>query len=409
VTPTPTATSPSKGSSPSGIAKNLSKVGTGVTQIMDPTKPPGLIQSSQTLNTTVWMKVAAYAWAYYQPGVGVDFNTGLPYADMGFFSFTDWDLGCYIQAAIDAQKLGLIGNDSAWDFSARINKVLTFLEERPLNIYGYPYEFYDATTGENDSAISSPENVDVIDTGRLFVALSNLITYNSSLEKRIDNIVLYGRSNYAALVPTVESDAGSNSIYAYYCDSGYASFWPQQLGYVPNAILENIVNSPTVTTYGNFTLPKASITGDPLLCSVFELNNNSSQLMNLSTQVYLASEAYNDSTGKYVAFSEGNGLDGYVWEWVVMSNGTTWTITGVDSSYLDKQPIIYTKVAFSFLALYNSAFARNMVVFLEQTLPYPYNGYWDGATNSGNYVPDDGSNTNSLILDAALYAIQNYP
>jgi hypothetical protein len=92
-----------------------------------------------------------------------------------------------------------------------------------------------------------------------------------------------------------------------------------------------------------------------------------------------------------------------------MSNGTTWTITGVDSSYLDKQPIIYTKVAFSFLALYNSAFARNMVVFLEQTLPYPYNGYWDGATNSGNYVPDDGSNTNSLILDAALYAIQNYP
>jgi hypothetical protein len=50
-----------------------------------------------------------------------------------------------------------------------------------------------------------------------------------------------------------------------------------------------------------------------------------------------------------------------------------------------------------------------MVVYLEQTLPYPTSGYYDGADNSGNIVPDDGSNTNSLILDAALYAIQNNP
>ena len=207
------------------------------------------------------------------------------------------------------------------------------------------------------------------------------------MTKRIDNIVLYGRSNYAALVPSLESNAGSNNIYTYYSDSGYASFWPKQLGYVPNAILENIVNSPTVTTYGNVALPEASITGDPLLCSVFELNNNSSQLMNLSKQVYSASEAYNESTNKYAAFSEGNGFSGYIWEWVVTSNGTTWTITGSDSSYLDNHPIIYTKVAFSFLALYNSSFARNMVVYLEQTLPYPSNGYWDGATNTRIMFP----------------------
>ena len=42
---------------------------------------PGLIESAQTINSTVWMKVAAYAWAYFQPSVGVNANTGLPLAD----------------------------------------------------------------------------------------------------------------------------------------------------------------------------------------------------------------------------------------------------------------------------------------------------------------------------------------
>ena len=60
----------------------------------------------------------------------------------------------------------------------------------------------------------------------------------------------------------------------------------------PSTILNNIFSAGNVTTYGNVSLPKASISGDPLLCSVFELNNNNSQLMALSRQVYLANEAY---------------------------------------------------------------------------------------------------------------------
>jgi hypothetical protein len=409
VTPTPSATNQSKGSSPSGIAKNLSKNGSEVTQIMDPIIPPGIIESAQTINSTVWMKVAENAWAYYQPGFGVDSNTGLPYADAGFDGFTDWDLGCYIQACIDAQKLGLIGNNSAWDFSARINKVLTFLENRPLNnATNYPFQFYDATNGTEYTQILQETGVDTVDTGRLFVALNNLINYNSSLRQTIDNMVLSGKPNYVALVPGIKNDIlTSTSIYSYYIDSGFASFFN-----LPNTniILNNIFSTGTVTPYGNASLPKASITGDPLLCSVFELNSSNSQLMTLSRQVYLASEAYYDSTGKYVAFSEGNGPNSYIWEWVVLPNGTTWTITGDDNSYLEKNPIIFTKVAFSFLALYNTTLAHNMVVFLEQTLPYPTNGYYDGASNNGGLlIPDEGSNTNSLILDAALYFIQNNP
>ena len=85
------------------------------------------------------------------------------------------------------------------------------------------------------------------------------------------------------------------------------AFGHNQLSNVPSAILNNIFSANvTYSPYGNVSLPEASITGDPLFCSVFELNNNSSRLMTLSRQVYLASEAYYNATRQYAAFSEGN-------------------------------------------------------------------------------------------------------
>ena len=165
--------------------------------------------------------MAVNAWSYFEPGVGIDVNTGLPYADgLGFTDFTDWDLGCYIQATIDAQKLGIMDNGTL-SFNNRISTVLTFLNYRDLNSYGYPYQFYDATTGNFDTSESNSESVDVVDTGRLFVALNNLIEYNSSFQKPVDEIL--ARSNYTALVPGIESEASSNSIYSYYVASGFAS------------------------------------------------------------------------------------------------------------------------------------------------------------------------------------------
>jgi hypothetical protein len=262
--------------------------------------PPGLIESAQTINSTVWMQVAANAWQYFQPGVGVDSNTGLPYAGgaTGFHYFTDWDLGVYIQAVIDANKTGLIGNDGAWGSSARLEKVVSFLETRDLNAAGYPFWFYDATTRKDYNAISdlAAGSVDTVDTGRLFVALNNLRNFNSSLAQRINNIVYNGsgnRSDYAALVPSIERDSlTSTSIYAYYCWSGFASFWPNDLSNAPSTILNNIFSAGNVTTPQGVSLYKATILGDPLLCSVFELNNNDTRLMALARQVYLAHEAY---------------------------------------------------------------------------------------------------------------------
>jgi len=370
-----------------------------------------LIVSGQSVDSSVWLKVAANAWAYFQPGVGVDANTGLPYASgTNFKAFTAWDLGAYIQAIINAQKLGLVSLEGAWGSSSRLEKVMNFLENRPLNATnGYPFWYYDATNGLDYHALSdnSTGTVDGADMGRLFVALNNLSNYNSSLTSRIDYLV-YNQSDYAALLPSLEEDAAtSNSVYAYYIDSGFACFWPQQVGNAPKEVITNIANTQNVTTYG-VSLPDAQLTCEPVLCSIFELNNNA-QLNSLMKQLYLAHEAYYDATGKYVAFSEGNSLTSqFLYEWVVASNGSTWKVTGtVPNVYLNMNPIIYTKVAFSFLALYNSTFSQNLVVYLEKMLPNPAHGYSDGADNSGLCVPGAGCNTNGLILDAALFAIQN--
>jgi len=374
----------------------------------------GEIKSGQPVNSTVWFGVAANAWAYFQPGVGVDANTGLPYAGSVYFkALTDWDLGVYIQAVIDAQEIGLISTDGAWGSYSRLNKALNYLENRPLNdTTHYPFWFYDSTNGKDYHSLSdtATDSVDVVDTGRLFVALNNLKEYNPSWAQRIDTFVynVYdNRSDYAAIVPGLESDASSNSIYSYYFDSGYASFWPQQLGNIPNSIINNISNSSTVTTYGNISLPQVPLACEPLLCSIFEVNNTNSKLIALSNQVYLAHEAYYNAKGQYAAFSEGNGFSSqYLWEWVVGPDGTPWEITTSGSTIYSGNPIVYSKIAFSFLALYNTTYAQNTIVYLEKYLPSPTNGYSDGVDTAGRVVPGSGSNTNGMILEAALYAIE---
>ena len=329
--------------------------------------------------------MAATAWAYYQPNIGVDPDTGLPYAaGLSFRGFTDWDLGSYVQAVIDAQEIGLIDINGTWGSYARFDKVLTFLENRPLNAYGYPFQFYDATTGREYYPASSASTriVDIGDTGKLFVALNNLRNLNNAFAPRINNIVLNGRSNYTALVAKISNYVNSKDIYWYYVSSGFASFWPQQLGAVPSAILSNILNSQNITTYG-VSLPHAPICNEPLLGSVFELNNSDSLgLMGLVTQVYSACEAYYKSTGQFMAPSEGSNGRQWLYEWVVAPNGEPWRITDGWGNYCENvHPVVYNKVAFSFLALFGTDFARRMVVWLEDALPEPINGYHDGIDN----------------------------
>jgi Protein of unknown function (DUF3131) len=398
----------------SAITNAINQASKSFQTIINP-KLPGTIEKAGGMNSSVWQQVANNAWNYFQPDIGVDANTSLPRSGIGAPFFTDWDLGVYIQAVIDANQTGLISNNGAWGSSQRLEKIVQFLETRELNNASYPYWFYQSSDGKDYHAISDSATspVDGVDTGRLLIALNNLRDFNASLTQRINSIVLEGqyhnRSNYAAMVPAVKSESlASTSIYAYYVYSGFASFWPDQLSEVPDKILDNILSAGNTTTPQNVTLPIASILGDPLICSVFELNK-SSQLMYIMRQDYLAHEAYFNATGNYRAFSEG-GTPSTTWayEWTVYGN-QTWVVLDQKGQVFGDSPMIYTKIALSFLAIYNSTYAYNMAVYLEKILPDPSNGYSEGMTENQDQLPSPGLNTNGMIIGAAKYFIQMNP
>ena len=372
-------------------------------------KAPGIIATAKVINKTIWLEVATDAWAYFQPGVGVDAKTGLPYASgQSFEAFTDWDLGAYIQAIIDAQKIGL---ETLADANTRFTTILNFLKNRPINeATGYPFWFYDATNGQDD--VSMSENAtftaDTADLGPLFVALNNLRVFESAFNSTINNIVLNGTSNFAALLPSIQADSTTRSTYSYFIDTGFADFWPQQVGYVPGDVLTSILNAPTISVDG-VSLPNVLIGNEPLIRSVFEISNVPSGLTDLMSKVYAADEALFDQTGKLVAPSEGQTpSDGWLYSWVIGPHGEPWEVTNscpYTACYYFPA-FLYNKVAFSYLALYNTTFARNLCAFIENTCPTPTNGYYDGADAAGDVINSVGVNTNSLILDAALYALQ---
>ncbi len=108
----------------------LSGISPGLFGLDPQPDPPGTFEAALIMNSTVWQQVAANAWQYFKPGLGVDSSTGLPGSGIDVPFFTDWDLGVYIQAVIDANTTGLIGYDGDWGSSARLEKVVSFWNKK---------------------------------------------------------------------------------------------------------------------------------------------------------------------------------------------------------------------------------------------------------------------------------------
>lgn len=368
-------------------------------------------------STAYWLILAKNAWNYFQPGVGVVAETGLAGADIGYPYFTDWDAGFYLQAVMDAEKIGVINRTGAWGADERIDKILIFLENRPLMPDGLPYLWYSAQNYQNlgvESTVAS-------DTGKLLVALSNLKAYNSSLSERINNII-YNRTNFEprkksvdVLLGETQSGIRRPNIYDYYVTLGFAAFWPERFASKAKGTLDFIV-ALNKTEYNGIVLPKAKITSDPLLMCIFEFEQNDERLLDLSRQVYLAHEARYNSTGRYVAFSEGStGLSEVpcAYEWVVMPDGRMWVIEIISQDDSINQevtmaPVIFLKPAVGYLAAYNTPFTRDMVDYLVSQLPYPASGYNQGVDENGRILMSNNMGvSNGFIVTAARYALEN--
>jgi hypothetical protein len=432
VTPDPTATPTI---SPSVIPKENSSQSIPIVTVgprpiapnptVSPTQPPkqpGTIETAQTINSSTWQAIAVNAWKYYEPNTGVDQSTGLPYTGASSPYFTDWDLGVYIQAVIDAQKLNLIDDNSTWGFNDRINKVLTWLETRELNNGSYPYWFYQAYDGavwhQNSDTVPA-DHIDLADTGRLLVALNNLREY-SQFTNRVNNLVYNAdgnRSDYSKQLPGIKAGSlTSVNIYGYYTTSGFEAFWLTQLSGASNKILDNILSANKTVTNESVVLPMALISGDPLLSAVFEFKNPDARLLTIANMTFNAHEAYYNSRAnledkyRYRAFGEGPSFStDWQWEWVVFPDGRTWIPLNGNSQPTGVTPMIYTKIALGFLAIHNDNYTKSMAIYLEHNLPDPTQGYCEGIDEGGSAFTALGSLTNGLILDAATYYIRNNP
>ena len=359
-----------------------------------------------------WLKLGQDAWNYYQPGISVDPNTGLASNNAGSNEFTDWDLGFYVQAILDAEKLGILSSNGTWGANDRLNKVLTFLETRPLMKDGLPYATYYSTTGKN----SAYRDQVATDAGCLFVTLKNVETAKPELKQRIDNIVYnitnYERSKVAidVLLGDIQKGHDEPTVYDHYVAYGFACFWPERFSSKAETLLNYSLSRPIVNCSG-INLPSTRITMEPLLLELFNLAQPDQRIVDLSKNAYLAQEARFNMTGKYTAFSEGGTDSGvFVYELIVSSDGRTWVLQTIDSKFVKTDiaipPIVYLKAATGFLALYNTTYAQNIVEYLLKLVPNK-GGFGLGVDENGrviDMVPDFG---NSLIVSAARYAVSN--
>ena len=359
-----------------------------------------------------WFNLSRDAWEYFQPGVGVDSGTGLAKNNVGSIEFTDWDLALYIQAVLDAEKLGIVGSSGVWGANDRLDKVLAFLENRPLMWDGLPYLMYSSSTGKNSTDIQQVAT----DAGCLFVSLKNVEVAKPDLKQRIDDIV-YNVTNYERrrvsvdiLLGQLEKGTRETNIYDYYVTSGFAGFWPERFSKEADAILNLTISGSKVNYYG-VNLPAAKITSEPLLMGIFNFAEPDVRLLELSKQAYLAQELRFNVTGKYTAFSEGaTDSDVFAYEWIVTNDGRMWIVQTGDSNDVDTDvsiiPIVYLKAATGFLALYNTSYSQTMVEFLLNQVPCS-GGFGLGVDENGRVIQMAADVSNGLIVSAARFAILN--
>ncbi|MBW2610635.1 MAG: DUF3131 domain-containing protein [Deltaproteobacteria bacterium] len=370
-------------------------------------------QSEET-DVSEWINWAKDAWSYYEPGIGVDPTTGIPKASYRWPYLTDWDLGGYIIAIIEAELMGILPKEGEWGADDRIEKILRFLETRQLSPYGIPYYLYKSTNGQH----WREDITNVSDSGRLLIGLAMLKKYRPDLAERIEAIVR--RSNYELLANSTKAWRTTAGFYKYYVAQGFKLFGLDKYQPVQTALKEfdNIVKGPHVDVYG-VSLPKTEVTSEPLLHMVFELNVDD-RYLDYVRRVYEAQERRYRNTGKFTAWTEGNtGLQHvtYVYQWIVTPRGDTWKITPKDIT-----PIIFTKAAFGFHALYNTNYTRKLVDYLIEKNEerkkdprycypplyciLPPKAFIEGVDENGRLVTELIDKTQVMVIEAAYYALK---
>ncbi len=338
-----------------------------------------------------WADWAEVAWRYFQPGVGVSFETGLHYARADWQRFTDWDLGVYISAIICAERLGIISREGSWGSDYRLERVLSFLETRAITSDGLPYAQYDANTGRVPDDLGN-QAAHASDVANLLLSLDDLRSNRPDLSSRIESVV--ARYNFDFFAQS--SYFAANDIYPFYAAQGYWAF-----GFSTPQLrdLADLGGGSTVDVYGE-AIPQADITSEPLMLAV--LSDRANDLYRTyADRVFSAQQKRYELTGTLTAFSEGAYLapQYYIYEWIVTGTGESWVITA--GGVVDVPEVVYTKIAFAFHVVYDNNYTQLLVD--EVSSLATDNGFLDGILESGT-VAVLSDKTNGMILQAACYA-----
>ncbi|MEZ0346417.1 MAG: DUF3131 domain-containing protein [Infirmifilum sp.] len=342
-----------------------------------------------------WLSIAKAAWNYFQPYYGLS-SRGVNYATPSWHYVTDWDLGCYISAIIDAEDIGILPRDGFLGADDRIRRVLNFLAARPLHPSGVPYWGYNSDTFEPYNAAPSTPS----DAGRLLIALYRLKQHRPDLAAQIDYVVeRNGFSRFATSVP-------ANGFYAYYYAHGY-HLWgydtPQVLAAL--SLPRQFGAMKKINAYG-VELPYTEVTMEPILLAAFELNPPP-EFFEWAQRAYKAQENRYLATGKPTAFTEGalKVAPNYIYEWIVdIYSGDTFTVWSPPLGKLSRVPIVFAKAALGMHAIWNTNYTAFLAKYvLKAETP---NGFYEGVDENGNIEYFVTDKTNAMIVNAARYAIK---
>jgi len=306
---------------------------------------------------------------------------------------TDWDLASYIQAILAAEKLGILHREGDWGSVNRVERILRFLETRPITDNRLSYVQYDAETGQVPEDMKK-STVDPSHWGKLLLALDDLRRVRRDLETRINHIV----ARYDTKLLAESGYFASPDMYPFYVAQGYWAF-----GYPTPKLtdLANLGEGSTIEVHG-LSLPRARITSDPLVLATLEDRTN--QIYRICTnRIYEAQKRRSDQTGILTAYGEGvyPNPPYYAYEWVITADGEQWIVqVGEEVKNLE---MLYTKIAFAFHAIYSDDYTKKL---LEKVADLASNrGFYEGITSHGSRIRVLSDKTNSMILEAAAYVL----
>jgi hypothetical protein len=301
-----------------------------------------------------WFGWAQTSWKYFQPGVGVSYETGLCFTNSDSRTFTDRELGMYLSAVISAQRLGLLSKNNAWGSDFRIEKILTFLETRSTTSDRLPYAQYNSQNG-NISDGTNNQTASASGFGFLLLALDDLENFRPDLAHRVGTIVTrYNTEKFA------QSDYfATNNYYPFFLTQGYQTF-----GFSTPKLKDLNAISTSNTSEESTTEIWNKI--KPLILAILKDKTNNSQ-RTLADNIFSVQEQNADY-------------------------------------YLNpKTSLQLTEMAFTYHAMYNGSFTQGLIKQVTQLATEE--GYLENTLVNKT----SSEETNSIILQAAYYATFSKP